>query len=374
MGTRVALAAALGDTALDSASGASVARIRHLLARHRRGAVPPRVRSAAATDRAPRGRVWRVNDYLLGMAALVNRERRASGITARGAALPGIELVDVTRGARAKPALLALLGPRHAVRWASAALADFFGILVSGAPGTTAGWQPPRPLPGRGTMAAAGEGYAAGVARRVVRARCHPRSALTPVLLARLILLARYTWLTLLGTGAAALRLTPPRHRRLRAAGRRVDRAGIVPVDRVAAGTSHPVRHGHHGQRARRTDKTRNAPGPAGHQAEGDDRQQARRREQQRLAGLRVQFQARLAHLVLDALFLLFAGLHRRKGAQGEDAGHRRGDSPGAERTRTLPDRPQRSHGDQRDEDGQDDRVTNQLWMQRIGTGGSGSV
>lgn len=73
------------------------------------------------------------NDYLLGAAVLVNRERRASGITVRGASLPGIELVDDTRGARAEPALLTLLGPRHAVRWASAALADFFGIVVAGA-------------------------------------------------------------------------------------------------------------------------------------------------------------------------------------------------------------------------------------------------
>lgn len=75
------------------------------------------------------------NDYLLGAAALVNRERRAAGITVRGAVLPGVELVDVTRGARAEPALLTLVGPRHAVRWASAALADFFGIVVAGAPG-----------------------------------------------------------------------------------------------------------------------------------------------------------------------------------------------------------------------------------------------
>lgn len=74
------------------------------------------------------------NDYLLGAAALVNAERRASGITRRGAALAGIELVDATRGARAEPAMLTMFGPRHSVRWASAALADFFGIAVAGAP------------------------------------------------------------------------------------------------------------------------------------------------------------------------------------------------------------------------------------------------
>jgi len=72
-------------------------------------------------------------DYLLGAAALMNGARRASGITRRGPPLAGIELVDDTRGARAEPALLALFGPRHSVRWASAALADFFGVVVSGA-------------------------------------------------------------------------------------------------------------------------------------------------------------------------------------------------------------------------------------------------
>ncbi len=74
------------------------------------------------------------NDYLLGASALVNRERRASGITRRGAPLPGIELVDDTRGARAEPALFNFLGAKHAVRWASAALADFFDIVVRSAP------------------------------------------------------------------------------------------------------------------------------------------------------------------------------------------------------------------------------------------------
>lgn len=71
-------------------------------------------------------------DYLLGAAVIINGERRAAGITRRGDPLPGIELVDDTRGARAEPLLLALAGPRHAVRWASAALADFFGVVVAG--------------------------------------------------------------------------------------------------------------------------------------------------------------------------------------------------------------------------------------------------
>jgi len=135
MGTRIALDAAVGDTAMR----------RRLEARPLRavGIFSPDIGAAKfRADFAPllpliarRVALYGAsNDYLLGAAVLVNRERRASGITVRGAALPGIELVDVTRGARAEPALLTLLGPRHAVRWASAALADFFGIVVAGAP------------------------------------------------------------------------------------------------------------------------------------------------------------------------------------------------------------------------------------------------
>jgi esterase/lipase superfamily enzyme len=71
-------------------------------------------------------------DYVLGASAIFNRERRAAGIARRGEPLPGIELVDDSRGARAEPLLLALAGPAHAVRWASAAVADFFAIVVSG--------------------------------------------------------------------------------------------------------------------------------------------------------------------------------------------------------------------------------------------------
>ncbi len=72
-------------------------------------------------------------DYLLGASAIFNRERRAAGLARRGDPLPGIELVDDSRGARAEPLPLALAGPAHAVRWASAALADFFAIVVSDA-------------------------------------------------------------------------------------------------------------------------------------------------------------------------------------------------------------------------------------------------
>lgn len=72
-------------------------------------------------------------DYLLGASVLINGERRASGITRRGAPLAGIELIDETSGARAEPLLLSFISPRHSVRWASAALADFFSVVVAGA-------------------------------------------------------------------------------------------------------------------------------------------------------------------------------------------------------------------------------------------------
>ncbi len=137
MGTRIALDAVVGDTALRQRLEARPLRAFGIFspdvgaARFRADFAPqlPRVARRVALYGAS-------NDYLLGAAALVNGERRASGISARGATLPGIELVDVTRGARAEPALLTLLGPRHAVRWASAALTDFFGIVVAGAPST----------------------------------------------------------------------------------------------------------------------------------------------------------------------------------------------------------------------------------------------
>jgi esterase/lipase superfamily enzyme len=73
-------------------------------------------------------------DYVLGAAALLNRERRAAGIVRRtGQPLVGIERVDETRGARAEPLLLYMAGPGHAVRWASAALSDFFRVVAANA-------------------------------------------------------------------------------------------------------------------------------------------------------------------------------------------------------------------------------------------------
>lgn len=135
MGTRVALAAIVTDTIIRA----------RLIARPLRaiGIFSPDVGAQRfRTEFAPvlpalarRVAMYSATtDYLLGASALVNRERRASGITVHGASLPGIELIDDTRGARGEPALVTLVGPRHAVRWASAALADFFDVVVAGAP------------------------------------------------------------------------------------------------------------------------------------------------------------------------------------------------------------------------------------------------
>lgn len=134
MGTRVALDAVIGDTAMRARLAARPLRAVGIFspdvgAERFRAEYAPRLPGVAR-----RVAVYGAStDYLLGAAVLMNGERRASGITRRGAALAGIELVDVTRGARAEPRLLTMFGPRHSVRWAGAALADFFGIVVSGA-------------------------------------------------------------------------------------------------------------------------------------------------------------------------------------------------------------------------------------------------
>ncbi len=135
MGSRVALDAVIGDTAMHRQLAAHPLRAFGLFSPDV-GAV--RFDSTYAPhlrDIARRVALYGASsDYLLGAAAMVNRARRAGGRAVRGPAMPGIELVDISRGARAEPALLTMLGPRHAVRWASAALTDFFGIVVAGAP------------------------------------------------------------------------------------------------------------------------------------------------------------------------------------------------------------------------------------------------
>ena len=135
MGSRVALQAVLGDSATTRQLSAHPLRAF--------GIFSPDVSADRFGDEyAPHLRdiATRValystsSDYLLAAATMVNGERRAGRFALRGPVLPGIELLDVTRGARADPSILRMLGPRHAVRWASAALADFFGIVVAGAP------------------------------------------------------------------------------------------------------------------------------------------------------------------------------------------------------------------------------------------------
>ena len=135
MGARVALAATVTDSAIRARLEARPLRAIGIFspdvgARVFRDEYAPQI-PAIARRAAMYGAS---NDYLLAAAAVVNRERRAAGITQRGLPLQGIELVDDTRGARAEPAILSFLGPRHAVRWASAALTDFFDVVVADAP------------------------------------------------------------------------------------------------------------------------------------------------------------------------------------------------------------------------------------------------
>ena len=135
MGSRVALQAVLGDSATRQQLATHPLRAFGLFSPdvgvdRFRDEYAPHLRDIA-------GRVALYStsaDYLLRAATVVNGERRAARYAVLGPALPGIELVDDTQGARADPAMLRMLGPRHAVRWASAALADFFGIVVAGAP------------------------------------------------------------------------------------------------------------------------------------------------------------------------------------------------------------------------------------------------
>lgn len=134
MGTRIALRA-LGDSGVRMALTSHPLRAIGLFSpdvgltalRDTLAAVLPTVSARTALYGTSR-------DYLLAAATLVNGEARAARMATRGPALPGIELVDASLGERAEPRWLTWLGPRHSVRWAAAALVDFFGIVASGAP------------------------------------------------------------------------------------------------------------------------------------------------------------------------------------------------------------------------------------------------
>lgn len=74
-------------------------------------------------------------DRMLTLSRLVNRSDRA-GQAGGERVLAGaeLELIDVTRGRRAAGSLRNMVEPRHAMRYASAALRDFFGV-ARGVPG-----------------------------------------------------------------------------------------------------------------------------------------------------------------------------------------------------------------------------------------------
>ena len=134
MGSRVALAAIVSDLPTHSALTARPLRAIGLFspdvgATRFRDAFAPVLPSLAHRVAL----YGAATDYLLGASVVLNRERRAAAIANRGEPLSGIELIDDTHGARAEPAVLRLFGPRHSVRWASAALGDFFAVVVSGA-------------------------------------------------------------------------------------------------------------------------------------------------------------------------------------------------------------------------------------------------
>lgn len=70
------------------------------------------------------------DDMLMGLSKRMNREERVGQATAaRTLASLGVEVVDVTLGMRARHGLRRIYEPGHAMRNASAALYDFFGVV-----------------------------------------------------------------------------------------------------------------------------------------------------------------------------------------------------------------------------------------------------
>jgi esterase/lipase superfamily enzyme len=69
-------------------------------------------------------------DRMLTISRLVNHSSRAGQAGGeRMLAASDVEIVDVTHGLRADGALRKLVEPRHAMRYASSALRDFFGVV-----------------------------------------------------------------------------------------------------------------------------------------------------------------------------------------------------------------------------------------------------
>lgn len=70
------------------------------------------------------------NDMMLDMSRLINHTSRLGETSAaRLMAARGFEVVDVERGQRVNGALRKFFEPNHAMRWASSALYDFFGVV-----------------------------------------------------------------------------------------------------------------------------------------------------------------------------------------------------------------------------------------------------
>lgn len=70
------------------------------------------------------------DDFLMGISRRLNHEERVGqAIAARKLGAAGVEVVDVTDGLRARYGVRRIFEPGHAMRNASAALYDFFGVV-----------------------------------------------------------------------------------------------------------------------------------------------------------------------------------------------------------------------------------------------------
>lgn len=69
-------------------------------------------------------------DWILGISQIVNHGPRVGrAAAARALAAEDVEVVDATKGLRADGGLRKIFEPRHAMRWSSSALYDFFAVV-----------------------------------------------------------------------------------------------------------------------------------------------------------------------------------------------------------------------------------------------------
>ncbi len=69
-------------------------------------------------------------DWILGISRVVNHTPRVGrAAAARALAAEDVEVVDATNGRRADGAFRKIVEPRHAMRWSSSALYDFFAVV-----------------------------------------------------------------------------------------------------------------------------------------------------------------------------------------------------------------------------------------------------